>query len=67
LYLSYKLSDSNSNFDGRIDDAVNIYVGIGFLALFLNYLLNVCLNTAAERQIKRIRYLFEFNIKGNGR
>jgi ABC-type multidrug transport system fused ATPase/permease subunit len=34
---------------------INLYVILGFSSLLSNYLSNVCYNTAAERQIKRIR------------
>jgi ATP-binding cassette subfamily B (MDR/TAP) protein 1 len=35
--------------------SVKMYVLVGFVSLLLYYLANVCLNTAAERQIKRMR------------
>lgn len=49
-----------TNFQGRINDTANIYVGIGFASLVANYLFHVMWNTACERQIKRMRLIFDF-------
>jgi hypothetical protein len=45
----------NTDFDGRMNFAINMYVLCSFLSLLANYLANVCFNTTGERQIKRIR------------
>ena len=48
------------DFDSNISFVLKFYVLICFLALFLNYLSNICLNASAERQIKKMReVLFE--------
>ena len=41
--------------DRNIEETSYNYVILGFVSLVANYLANICWNTAAERQIKRIR------------
>ena len=49
------MSTYSSDFDARMAYFINLYVALGFSSLVTNYLSNVCYNTAAERQIKKIR------------
>lgn len=56
FYLSISESSLNTDYDGRVNGAINLFVILAFVFLFMNYLVSVCFNTAAERQIKRIRY-----------
>ena len=55
LFNSSLLNIYSSDFDSKMANLINLYVIIGFSSLLSNYLSNVCYNTAAERQIKRIR------------
>ncbi len=53
---SFKILDQNDyDFDARMNYILNRYIIISFLGLLTNYLANVCLNTTAEKQIKKIR------------
>ena len=52
---SFKLSKMDTNFDARIAYSVKFYLVVGAISLAVNYLAHVCFNTAAERQVKRIR------------
>nr|QNH67870.1 ATP-binding cassette transporter subfamily B member 1-like protein X3 [Brachionus rotundiformis] len=45
----------NESSSARIEDAIYLYVGFGFLSLVLNYIAHVCWNTAGEKQIKKMR------------
>jgi ABC-type multidrug transport system fused ATPase/permease subunit len=49
------ITEYNNDFESRMSYLIGAYVGVGFASLFANYLMNVCFNTAAERQIKRAR------------
>jgi len=53
----FEYTSGSIDFDGRMSKSVKLYVLIGFISLLLYYLANVCMNTAAERQIKRMRNL----------
>ena len=45
----------SSDFDLRMVYIIKLYLILGISSLLSNYLSNVCYNTAAERQIRRIR------------
>ena len=45
------------DFDAKMSYLINLYFALGFSLLLLYYLSNACFNTAAERQIKKIRNL----------
>ncbi len=46
---------STSDFDKKINESIIFYVIFGFSSVFCNYLAFVTFNTAAERQVKRVR------------
>ncbi|CAF1063871.1 unnamed protein product, partial [Brachionus calyciflorus] len=51
--LSLNPVDESS--DSRMNSTIPIYVGFGFISVFLNYVAHVCWNTAGEKQIKKMR------------
>jgi hypothetical protein len=57
LFLSFEQTEGDTDFDRRIAFTIDFYVGIGCASLFFNYLASVCWSTAAERQVRRIRFL----------
>lgn len=48
-------TSSDTNFDNRIDESIKYYIIFGFFSIIVNYIAYACFDTAAERQIKRIR------------
>ena len=58
LFLSSLMRTKSNDFDLRMAYIVNLYVILGISSLVSNHLLHVCFNTAAERQIRRIRNKF---------
>lgn len=52
---SIKTNKIDSDFDSRVSKSIKFYLTIGVVSLFVNYLANVCWNTACERQIKKMR------------
>ena len=51
----FKLTKNNIDIDARMDYSIRFYIIFGCISIFFNYLSNVCWNTSAERQIKRMR------------
>ena len=45
-------------YDSRINDTISMYVIVSFISLLTNYLANVCMNTSAERQVRKMRLDF---------
>nr|QUF59441.1 ATP-binding cassette transporter Abcb1-like12 [Brachionus angularis] len=56
----YELSNKDTHFNNRIDKSIIYYIIFGLSSILVNYIAYACFDTAAERQIKRIRNkLFE--------
>lgn len=55
IMYSIKTNKIDSDFDSRVSKSIKFYLTIGVVSLFVNYLANVCWNTACERQIKKMR------------
>lgn len=56
------MGSRSTNPDEQINTSVQFYVMIGFLSLLANYLMIICWDTAANRQVKRIRNKLFHNI-----
>ena len=52
---SYKLTDSDQDFEKRILNSVRYHLIGGVVTLVLNYLLSILWNMATERQMRRMR------------
>ena len=51
------IENSNyADFDGRLNQSIYAYIGLGFGSILSHYLMHVCWNTACARQIKRMKY-----------
>lgn len=62
-YISLRQrNDSINNFDMDLKTGIMYYVYVGLGSMIAHYLTNVCLNTAAERQINRMKYQLIFLI-----